>query len=184
MLVSWIGFKGAKKHLKKTCHTIVSVFLMKMNVLCILINQPFIILPVISSWGVKRKGKGTVHHIKKNEYCAHVMAHAHVPHYKGGHWDMPEDFGSELSRFISGMRRTVEKYIHNRVHQSDMGNSPLYFPIYTQMGKTMYSSPNTEHVFSRAFLTMEWSLVDSVENFILYHVNSINWRNDYLIIYF
>ena len=61
--------------------------------------------------------------------------------------DMPEYFRSELSQFMSVISRNFVQYMHNMGNQFDVGWPPLYFPIYTQMGKTLYSSPNTEHVF-------------------------------------
>ena len=73
---------------------------MKIHVLCILTNQPFIILYVMSSWGFNMKGKGVAHHIIKNSteiinmYCNEKV-------------DRSDYFRVGLSQFMSVTRRII-----------------------------------------------------------------------------
>ena len=51
--------------------------------------------------------------------------------------DIPEYFRSELSQFMSAISRNISQDIQNRVEQCEVRNTPLYFPIYSQM----YTNP-------------------------------------------
>ena len=48
----------------------------------------------------------------------------------------------------------------------------------------MYYLSNPENVFDRAFLAMEWSLMDRLNNSVPSYVKLLDWRDDFLIIYF
>ena len=72
---------------------------------------------------------------------------------------IPEGSRYGLSQFMSIINRDIVKYIQNRDVQWQVGKSPLFSPIYRLMCEIAYPSSKYEHVFPRAFLTMEWSLV-------------------------
>ena len=61
----------------------------------------------MSSWGVKRKGKGT--EFFNIKLCTAVM---HM--YLTIKVNMPEYFRAKLSQFMSGVKRTAEQDIHKR----------------------------------------------------------------------
>ena len=48
----------------------------------------------------------------------------------------------------------------------------------------MYYLSNPENVFDRALLTMEWYLMDRLNNSVPSRVKLLDWRDDFLIIYF
>ena len=60
--------------------------------------------------------------------------------------DIPEDFISELSQFLSRIRGTIAQDKNNRGGQCEVIKYPLYLPIYMQICYIVYSSSNTEHV--------------------------------------
>ena len=93
-------------------------------------------------------------------------------------------FRSELSQFMLVMGSIIVQYIHIRGGQYDVGKYPLSFPIYRKMCEIMYYLSNPENVFDRAFLTMEWSLMDRLNNSVPSYVKLLDWRDDFLIIYF
>ena len=75
---------------------------MKIHVLCILTNQPFIILYVMSSWGLNMKGKGIAHHIINNSTeIIHMYCNEKV--------DRSDYFRVGLSQFMSGTRRKISE---------------------------------------------------------------------------
>ena len=84
--------------------------------------------------------------------------------YHTAKMDLPGYFRAELSQFVLGMRRTIAQDIQNKDEQCEVEKSPLYLPIYRLMCEILYSSSNPDHVFDRAFLTMEFSLMDRAEN--------------------
>ena len=63
-----------------------------------------------------------------------------------------EYFRAELSRFMSWIKRTNEKYIHNMYVHCEVGKYPLSLPIYTPIYYIVYSSSNTEHYFPGVLL--------------------------------
>ena len=57
-------------------------------------------------------------------------------------------------------------------------------PICSLIYETIYSLNNTENILPRNFLTMEWYLMDMVDNYVRFHVNHIDYRDASLMIYF
>ena len=73
---------------------------MKIHVLCILTNQPFVILYVMSSWVLNMKGKVITHHIIKiSTEIMHMYCNEKV--------DISDYFRVGLSQFMSGTMRTI-----------------------------------------------------------------------------
>ena len=73
---------------------------MKIHVLCILTNQPFVILYVMSSWVLNMKGKGIAHHIIKiSTEIMHMYFNEKV--------DRSDYFRVGLSQFMSVIRRII-----------------------------------------------------------------------------
>ena len=97
-------------------------------------------------------------------YYYKKMISALMHMYRTAKVDILKNFGAELSQFVLGIRMMVAKDTQTRGVQCEAYNSPLSLPIYRLMCETMFSSPNPEHIFLRAFLTVEWSLMDRVGN--------------------
>ena len=73
--------------------------------------------------------------------------------------DMAEYFRAELSHLTSVMIRTNTQDIQNRCLKCGIGKFSLSYPFHSKIFKIVYSSYNTEHVFSRALLTIKWYLI-------------------------
>ena len=97
-------------------------------------------------------------------YYYKKMISALMHMYRTAKVDILKNFGAELSQFVLGIRMMVAKDTQTRGVQYEAYNSPLSLPIYRLMCEKMFSSPNPEHIFLRAFLTVEWSLMDRVGN--------------------
>ena len=88
----------------------------------------------------------TLHHKNFSTALIHMCHNTKV--------DMHKYFRSKLSHFVSEIRRTILQDIKNRSDKFEVGNSPLFFPMYRLMCDTMYYFPKPESFFFSYFLNM------------------------------
>ena len=64
------------------------------------------------------------------------------------------------------------------------GKSPMGSPIFKLLFQLMATSRSVDHVYEGCWLTLEWILIAKTDNCVNYHVNHLQWRDDFMIIFF
>ena len=88
--------------------------------------------------------------------------------------DTAEYFRAESSHFMSVMMGTLAEKIGKRSEQCKIGKYLILLTIYRRMYDIIYYSPNPENVFSMALLTIEWSLMDRGNSYVVSQMSHIN----------
>ena len=121
-------------------------------------------------------------YLSKATYGCIQSALCHI--YRMSDVQFPDDFYSDLSRMMSGLKKRVQRQKQKHGYRIEEGKSPMSIQIYSLLCNYFLKQPDDDSILSHTFLTLEWNLMarsDSVTNC---HINHIEWRNDSLIIFF
>ena len=97
---------------------------------------------------------------------------------------MGEEYETDLSQFMSGLKRTVASSRAASGQRLDEGKKGMQFEVYKKMCEILYKSDDDEHLFAHAFLTMEWNLLARSDNCFSMHVSHIAFQNGCLLFFF
>ena len=97
---------------------------------------------------------------------------------------MDENYESELSQFMSGLKRTVASTKATSGRALDEGKKGMSYEVYKKMCEILFLSDDDDFLFAHAFLTMEWNLLARSDNCFTMHVQHIEFKNDSLLFFF
>ena len=80
-----------------------------------------------------------------------------------------------------GMKRVVADHKRESGASLDEGGKAMSFEVYKRLCEELFNGKGDDFLFARAFLTMEWNLMDWSNNYVNMHVQNIQWRSDSLI---
>ena len=121
-------------------------------------------------------------YLSKASYSGIRSAFVHL--YRMGGEKMGPEFQTELSQFMSGMKRTVAKEKAESGTSLDEGKKSMSYEAYKKLCELLYEGEGDDYSFAHTFLTLEWNLLARSDNCLSMNVNHIQWANDALLFYF
>ena len=85
---------------------------------------------------------------------------------------------------MSGVKLTVVQKNQDKGLKLDEGKAPMSLSVYTKICELLFRSDRPECNFVHCFLKLEWNLMARSDSCIISHVNHIQWRDYYLIMFF
>ena len=73
---------------------------------------------------------------------------------------MDGDLKKELSQFMLGMKRVVADHKRESGASLDEWGKAISFEVYKRLCEELFNGKGDDFLFARAFLTMEWNLMD------------------------
>ena len=139
-----------------------------------------ITFPVFSNYVISRRNTNMSYSNSFYQSLRSALMHL----FRTASIDPPLELNKELKKFMAGLRRTVAKDIQDQGISCEQGKSAMGFSVYKRLCEILVASPNPEDVFTRAWLTLEWSLMARADQCVQSHINHLQWRDDSLVIFF
>mmetsp|Transcript_2437 Transcript_2437/g.2289 ORF Transcript_2437/g.2289 Transcript_2437/m.2289 type:complete len:93 (+) Transcript_2437:76-354(+) len=80
---------------------------------------------------------------------------------------------TELSKFMSDMKRTVATQKAKNGVSLDEGKKFMSYEVYTKLCELIYKEEGDDYAFANTFLTLEWNLLARSENCLSMNVSHI-----------
>ena len=96
---------------------------------------------------------------------------------------MDDTYESELSQFMSGLKRTVASSRAQSGRALDEGKKGMSYEVYKKMCEILFKSDNDDFLFAHTFLTMEWNLLACSNHCFTMCVKHIEFCNDSLLFF-
>ena len=96
---------------------------------------------------------------------------------------MDEAYETELSQFMSGLKRIVAAARSESGRSLDEGKKGMSYEVYKRICEILFKSDDDDYLFAHAFLTMEWNLLACSDNCFTLHVQHIEFKNDSLLFF-
>ena len=167
----------SEKELKKTITKYLDRFV---NADSCFFNVANITFEVFSNYVISRRNENRSY--SNSYYQGLRSALMHI--FRTASYEPPQELFKETKKFMAGLRRTVASDIQELGISCEQGKSPMTFALYRRLCQKLVSSPKAEDIFTRAWITLEWSLMARADNMVRSHINHIEWRDDSLVIFF
>ena len=96
---------------------------------------------------------------------------------------MDEAYETELSQFMSGLKRTVAEVRAESGRSLDEDKKGMSYEVYKRICEILFESDDDDYLFAHTFLTMEWNLLARSNNSFTLRVQHIEFKNDSLLFF-